>query len=48
MAGSIWDGIRRFFVRKQLMIFLSMIAAGTAIIGANEWLGDRVGDGGSV
>ena len=36
MAGSIWDGIRRFFVRKQLMIFLCMIAAGAAIIVANE------------
>ena len=45
MAESIWGKIRHGLVRKQLMIFLSMIAVGAAIIVANEWLEDQVGDG---
>ena len=45
MAESFWGWIRRFLVRKQLMIFLCMIAVGVALVVANEWTGDRVGDG---
>ena len=45
MAESIWGRIRRLLVSKQLMIFLCMIAVGAVLLIANEWTGDRVGDG---